>query len=218
MQRATIKTSLGRAVLAASLISCSAMTNATELSVLGGFQFNSDLIVAEDAGAEALQTTSAQPGSDISVDNGAHVALAIDFATLPDPTDRIGLYLSRHETEIGATAGLSDGDMTVTHIHFTGSKLYPMGAWENFATAGIGATLLEPNDITLQSSTEFSINVGGGTQYKVSDSLLIRFEARWLPIIGSTNVAGICGRSCVIAFDSSIYNQFQLSAGFSLRF
>ncbi len=103
-------------------------------------------------------------------------------------------------------------------LHFTGSKLYPMDTWENFATAGIGATLLEPDDLTLQSSTEFSINVAGGTQYKVSDSLLIRFEARWLPLISSTDVAGICGRSCVIAFDSSIYNQFQLSAGFSLRF
>jgi opacity protein-like surface antigen len=186
---------------------------ATEVSLLGGVQFNADYVVDDGIAPE-----SGRSGDDISVGNGPVFGVAIDLGVLPDPTDRIGIYLSQHSTEIGANAGLGDSDLLVTQLHFTGTKLYPAGDWEGFVTAGVGGTHFDPDDSSLRSSTEFSFQVGGGAQYKISEAFLFRIEARWIPIITSTDAAGICSGGCIIAVDSSVYSQVQINAGFSVRF
>ena len=192
--------------------------SATEISVLAGFQLNDEFIVTDDVTTDPPPEEPGQPGTSIGVDNGGSAALALDFNFGSDPTDRLGVYFSTHATDIDANAGLSDSGIRVSHLHFTGTKLYDMGGWSGFAVAGLGATLLEPDDSSLESSTEFSMQVGGGALVPITKHLLLRFDARWMPTFTGTGAAGICKGGCVIAVDSDLYHQFQLNAGISLRF
>ena len=78
--------------------------------------------------------------------------------------------------------------------------------------------ILEPDDPSLESSTEFSMQVGAGAFLAVTKNLMLRFDARWLPTFTDTGVAGICGGGCVIAVESDLYHQVQINAGLTLRF
>ncbi|EED36219.1 conserved hypothetical protein [Luminiphilus syltensis NOR5-1B] len=207
-----------RLLIGALLLMSTATAPAAEISILGGMQLNSDFIVSDDVTTDPPPQAPGQPGTDISVDNGPSFAVALDFDLPSDPTGKIGLYLSQQSTDIGTGAGLNESGITATQLHFTGTRVYPMGGWEAFASAGLGGTLLDPDDSSLKSSTEFSFNIAGGTQYTINDAFRLRFEARWIPILTGTGVAGICSGGCIIRIDSSLYSQFQLNAGFSLRF
>jgi opacity protein-like surface antigen len=204
---------------AALLLSVAApFVMAAELGLLGGYQFNSDFEVAEDATLDELPPTAAQPGTAIPVDDGTVLAAFLDFGLGGDPTDRLGLYASRQRSDIGVEAGLRDPGLTVYQVHLVGTKLYPMGRWEPFVLAGVGATLFEPADGSLQSNTEFSLQLGGGAYYKLGEAVRLRFDARWVPSITGTDVAGICSGGCVIATRSDIYSQVQVNAGIAISF
>lgn len=193
-------------------------TSATELSILAGYQFNDEFVVTDDITTNPPPGEPGQPGESIGVDNGASGAIALDVDFGEDPTDRIGLFVSTQSTDIGASAGLADTGLQVSYLHFTGTKHYDMGGWTSFALAGIGATILDPDDASLSSTTEFSIQVGGGAYIPLTERLLLRFDARWLPTFTGTGVAGICSGGCVIAIESDLYHQVQVNAGVTLRF
>lgn len=204
--------------LSFSLSLAAESASAGEVSVLAGFQLNDEFIVTDDVTIDPPPEEPGQPGASIGVDNGGSAAVALDFNIGSDPTDRLGVFYSTHATDIDANAGLSDSGIRVSHLHFTGTKLYDMDGWSGFAVAGLGATLLEPDDASLESSTEFSMQVGGGALVPITKNLLLRFDARWMPTFTGTGVAGICKGGCVIAVDSDLYHQFQLNAGIALRF
>ena len=71
-------------------------------------------------------------------------------------------------------------DMDVTHVHFTSMAYYPSGNWEPFVMAGLGAAHFSPSDSTLDDTTRFSMQIGGGTNYRLTDNFLLRLDVRWL--------------------------------------
>jgi opacity protein-like surface antigen len=191
-------------------------TLATDVSIMGGLQLNGDFQVSADFNPSATSTIA--PSDDISVATDGVGALAIDVEINGNPTERIGAFLSHHRTNLDANLGLQATGLKLTNLHLTASKVYPDGDLEGFVTAGAGATFLDPEDGQLNSSTQFSLQVGAGAQYAVTEQLFIRAEARWLPIITGSNAAGLCSGGCIIALDAEYYSQTQFNVGFVLRF
>ncbi|MEH6589736.1 MAG: outer membrane beta-barrel protein [Halioglobus sp.] len=209
-----IKSRLGNTtVLALLLLLVPVPSGATDITLLVGLQHSDDFEIAENAA-----NLSAEPGDDVSVDDGLALSLAVDFELENLPDSRIGFYLSHHSTEIDSAAGLDNPDLDITHLHFTAMNYYPNGKWAPFVLAGIGAGYFSPGDSSLKSSTRFSAQLATGANYTISDNLYLRLEARWLPTFFNTGSAGICSGGCTIALQSETYSQFQANIGLQYRF
>ncbi len=187
--------------------------SATDVTATMGLQINRDMELARDVPAEV-----GEPGEAVSIDDAGVLGLAVDWIYRRDANKRFGVFFTHSQTDIGDRAGLTDAGLGVSHLHFTGTSYYPSGNWEPFVTAGIGAAFFSPNDNTLDNTTRISFNIGGGANYKFSEKLLLRLEARWIPTLFNGSAAGICSGGCTIAFQSDMYSQFQANIGLLLRF
>ena len=191
---------------------------ATDLTVLAGYQFNSDFEIGVNDEAVPNPASLGTPGDNLELEGGAAFSLALDFMFNNNPNQRIGLYATHHKAKFESGAGLVDPDMDVTHIHFTAMNYYPNGNWEPFVLAGIGAGYFSPEDKSLRDTTKFSAQVAGGANYKISENLLLRLEARWIPTFFNGSSAGICSGGCTIVLKSDMYSQFQANIGLQFRF
>lgn len=192
---------------------------ATDITLLAGYQFNSDFEVASlDGQLPDDSPVSGSPGDDIELDDGAAFSLGVDFVYRQNQNQRIGFYVSHQQTEFEDNAGLNDRDMDVTHVHFTAMSYYPQGKFEPFVIAGVGAGFFSPKDSSLKSETQFSMQVGAGANYQLTDNLLLRFDARWLPTFFNGSGSAFCSGGCTIRLSSDTYNQVQVNAGLMFRF
>ena len=192
---------------------------ATDITLLAGYQFNSDFEVASlDGQPPDSSPASGSPGDDIALDDGAAFSLGVDFVYRRNQNQRIGFYVTHHQTEFEDNAGLKDRDMDVTHVHFTAMSYYPEGKFEPFVMAGVGAGFFSPEDSSLNSETQFSMQVGAGVNYQLTDNLLLRFDARWLPTFFNGSGSAFCSGGCTIRLSSDTYSQIQVNAGLMFRF
>jgi opacity protein-like surface antigen len=213
----SFQTLLGIFLLPIVLLSAS-KSLAADLTLLAGYQYNSDFEIAQSEGELATPLSVGEPGDDLALDGGAAIGLAMDFVFNGNPDQRIGFFVSHHQTQFESGAGLRDEDMDITHVHFTAMNYYPSGNWEPFVLAGIGAAFFSPGDSSLKDTTKFSAQIAGGANYKLSDNLLLRLEARWIPTFFNGSSAGICSGGCTIALKSEMYSQFQTNIGLQFRF
>ncbi len=194
-------------------------SHATDITLLTGYQFNSNFeIVSAGDLPPVVKPDTGAPGEDVDLDDAAAFSLAIDFLFEQDRTKRIGLYVSREQTGFDSNAGLADSDMDVTHLHFTAMSYYPEGKLEPFVTAGLGAGFFSPKDSTLKDETKLSGQIGAGANYQLSDSLLLRFDVRWLFTFFDSSGEALCSGGCTIAVSSDTYSQVQANMGLMYRF
>lgn len=192
---------------------------ATDITLLTGYQFNTDFeIVAANQLPPDVEPGTGEPGDDVELDDSAAFSLAVDFVFEQDQTKRIGFYVSHQQTEFDSNAGLNNRDMDVTHVHFTAMSYYPNGNMEPFVMAGLGAGFFSPKDSTLDDETKLSAQIGVGTNYRFSDSMLLRFDVRWLGTFFNGSGAAFCSGGCVIAVSSDTYSQVQANIGLMYRF
>lgn len=213
MQRkATVK------AITLALLFCSQAALATDVTLLAGYQFNSDFEIGVSDPDTAGAAIEGEPGDDLALDGGPVFALALDFVFNNNPNQRIGLFVSHHQAEFESGAGLVDRDMDITHVHFTAMNYYPNGRWEPFVLAGLGAGIYSPADNSLKDTTEFSAQIAGGTNYKISENLLLRLEARWIPTFFNGSYAGFCSGGCTVVLKSDTYSEVQANIGLQFRF
>jgi opacity protein-like surface antigen len=200
------------------LLTVSLQAKATDITLLMGQQYNSDFEVSSVGNLPSDLQSNPVPGEKIQLDDESAFGLAVDFIYRNNQDQRIGILLSRQQTSFGSSAALNDNDVDITHIHFTAMNYYPEGKWEPFVLLGLGAVNFSPKDHTLKNVTRFSAQVGGGTNFRFSENLLLRLELRWIPTFfgGSTNV--FCDGGCTVSVTSSIYNQVQANIGLQYRF
>ncbi len=193
---------------------------AADFTLLGGLQVNDDFQVTEaDDQPETVLASIGSPGDDVELDDGGAIGLAADFVFNDNPEQRIGLWISHQDSDFDDNSGLVDTGITITHVHFTAMSYYPSGKWEPFVLAGLGATVFDPDDSSLSSETKFSAQLGAGANYRLSNSLLLRADIRWVPsFIGSGGSAFCKGGGCTIEFSSDFYSQVQANLGVMFRF
>ena len=192
---------------------------ATDITLLTGYQFNSDFeIVSANELPPVIEPDTGEPGDDVELEDGAAFSLAVDFVFEKDRNKRIGFYVSYEQTEFDNNAGLTDRDMDVTHVHFTAMSYYPQGRLEPFVMAGLGAGFFSPKDSTLKDETKFCAQVGAGSNYGFTDSVLLRLDVRWLGTFFNSSGSAFCSGGCTIAVSSETYSQVQANLGLMYRF
>ena len=95
-----------------------------------------------------------------------------------------------------------------------------------FIFGGLGATQASPDDImgqSIESSTRFSSNWGGGLKAYPARNVGIKLMARWVPTYVKSEPGGIwCSPYwpwvCYQLVDNQYINQFQLAGGVTFRF
>ncbi len=205
-------------LLAITLLTLSLQAGAADITLLYGQQFNSDFEVGSVENLPSGSLSNPQPGDKIVLDNGSVFGLAVDFIYANNSDQRIGFFVSHHQSSFDSDALLNDSDLDVTHVHFTAMNYYTDGKWEPFALLGLGAAYFAPKDHTLKNVTRFSAQIAGGANYRFSENLLLRLELRWIPTFfgGSTTV--FCNGGCTVSVKSSVYSQVQANAGLQYRF
>lgn len=196
-----------------------ASASAEDLTLSVGHQFNSDFeIVAATGDPPGVTRVTGLPGDPIAIADSTNLGLALDFVFNGRQDQRIGFYLSQSRTEFEDNAGLVDRDLDVTHVHFTAMSYYPRSRFEPFVIAGVGAAFFAPRDAALRDITRLSAQLGVGSNYRMSDSLLLRFDLRWVPTFFNGNSTLFCDGECAVSLRSESYSQFQANAGLMVRF
>ena len=122
--------------------------------------------------------------------------------------------------------------MKVNNYHgvFTYNWGYSDSTVRPFFYAGLGATQSTFDDFMgfdIESSTKFSTTWGGGVKVYPTPRFGINFTARWTPTYIKSDPGGLhCSPywnpwypgGCVVLGDPDYANQFDLSAGVSVRF
>lgn len=133
--------------------------------------------------------------------------------------------------EIGGTNTFEIGDLNLDNYH--GLVSYNFGDSDAqarpFISFGLGATRAGSLDFTgpggvnrsIDGSTKFSGTVGAGVKVYPSDTVGLRLGARWTPTYVKSDSAGWwCDPywGCYVLSDAQYANQFEFSAGVTLRF
>ncbi len=210
------QTSFIKIVLLSQLF-LSAPAFAVDFTLLAGYQFNTDLEVST-----ATTSTSSNPEpddkKDVELEKGTSFAFAVDFIFRENTEQRIGFYLSHHQTDFDSNAVLSTTGIDVSHLHFTAMNYYPNGNWEPFILAGIGAAYFSPDDRSLKNVTRLSAQLATGSNYAINENLLLRFELRWIPTFFNGSASAFCNGGCTLRVKSDVYGQTQANVGLMYRF
>jgi hypothetical protein len=208
-----------RLFLSIILLATSSSVSATDITILVGYQFNTNFEISTVGQLPTvLSPETGNPGDSVSLEEGPSFGLAVDFNIDKRPDQRIGFYISHQQSDFENNAGLLDSSMDITHVHFTGMNYYPRGKMENFVLLGLGAGFYAPGDKTLDNETRLSGQIGIGTNYKISESLLLRMDARWILTFFGGSGAAFCSGGCAIQLTSDVYSQVQVNIGLQFRF
>jgi opacity protein-like surface antigen len=137
------------------------------------------------------------------------------------PETRYELFYSFQRTELnggGTFGGAPLFDLDIHYLHLGGTYEFP-GEKKviPFISGGLGVTFLVPTGAGLDSSTNFSLSLGGGVKVPISSRVGVRLEGRgYLTILpDSTEVFCVSsgGASCAVRVQGDVLGQFELLAG-----
>lgn len=154
-----------------------------------------------------------------SISEDANYGLMLGLTTR-DPGDVYLLYSHQSATlnSGGVFAGERVADLAVDYLHLGGTLYFPNGNLEPYVTASAGLTQLRP-DGGLDSETRFSMGLGLGTLYRISDNLALMAEVRGFATFMDTDNEIFCGdQGCVWKIEASTLVQGQANLGIQFKF
>lgn len=171
--------------------------------------------------------TNAATGQSLSLDETASYGILLGFRQAPDPkqpgTSWIELYLSRQQTQLRAGQGLFGGnpvlDLDIEYYHLGGTYGQAEGKVQPFVAGGFGATRMVPQQYGLSAETQFSLNLGGGVKWYLTERVGLRFEGRWFATLVSSSGGIFCSNgACLVTVQGDAFTQFTANAGLILAF
>lgn len=157
--------------------------------------------------------------NDNSYDLKANSSFALSIETRLEP-GRVGFF---YHTQSSTVDGLDTNNAHLHYLQFQSSIDYPLS--NNVAPylgIGVGASYIDADWV--KDELEFSASIFTGIEYRISDSLALNTQLRWLGTVVDNDTSGVCElsarrtESCIIQFDTSWMNQFSAIAGVTLSF
>ncbi len=160
-------------------------------------------------------------GNQISLDESGSYGLVVDVDLEPDK--QIEIYLSRQSTTLSADGTFTGNplfDLTVEYYHVGGLYLIDIQneRVRPFVSGTLGITRMNPQGDGLSTETRFSLAIGGGAKFFITDHLGLRLDARGIFTALSSSGAVFCSGGCAISVQSSGFIQGELAAGLVMRF
>jgi hypothetical protein len=85
-----------------------------------------------------------------------------------------------------------------------------------FIVASVGATRM--SNVVNSGSTNFSVGLGAGVKFFLSQHLGFRIQAEWLPTLVDTQGISECGNACIVRLSGTLASQGEVAIGPVLRF
>ena len=123
---------------------------------------------------------------------------------------------SRQNTEL-QSATVTES-LRIDYYHLGGTIFYDYDKLHPFVSGGLGATHISPANDAFSSETKFSLSVGGGLKFPLTQNVGLRLEARGYGTVVSSGGTIMCSGGCVAKFTGSLYMQFEALAGLSIAF
>jgi opacity protein-like surface antigen len=160
-------------------------------------------------------------GTEISLNDSGSYGLVLDVDIAPD--QQIEIYLSRQSTTLSANGTFTGNplfDLTVEYYHFGGLYLIDVqnDRVRPFVSGGLGLTRMNPQGDGLSTETRFSLSIGGGVKFFLTDRVGLRLDGRGIFTALDSSGAMFCSGGCAISVQSSGFIQGELGAGLVLRF
>ena len=178
------------------------------LTPFGGWRFGGGLVDLET-------------GHDVSLDDTLVYGLIFSFPWNAKDRSRLELVWNHQDTTVGLTnVEIPVLDLELDYLHIGGSVPFatPYKKVEALLSGGLGGTYMRPGLDGAGSQLRFSLSLGGGLLFHVSDRVGIRLEARgWLTFTES-GAAVFCSGGCVVAFSANGFGQVELTTGLQLSF
>jgi outer membrane protein W len=161
------------------------------------------------------------------------ISFGLSLGYFVTPTTQLEFVWNHQGTqlEVSGTNTVEIGDVSLDDFH--GGVSYHFGDTDASArpylSLGLGATSTGGLDFidrtgatrSIDGSTRFSGRLGAGVKIYPSDSVGLRLGASWVPTYIKSDAEGYwCDPywGCYVVGDAQYANQFELSAGLSLRF
>ena len=163
---------------------------------------------------------------DYDLENNSSIGLVLNFPA--QRNTEWELYYSRQETEV-KTGNLFQStkviDLDVHYLHVGGTYLFDRtGESQPYFVATVGASKFDPDGPGTSSDEFFSFSIGGGYKYFPDKRFGLRLDGRFLGSLIDSDSDIFCvsgseaGGECVIQTKGDILWQFELQAGFIVRF
>ena len=123
---------------------------------------------------------------------------------------------SRQNTEL-QSATVTES-LRIDYYHLGGTIFYDYDKLHPFVSGGLGATHISPANDAFSSETKFSLSVGGGLKFPLTQNVGLRLEARGYGTVVSSGGTILCSGGCVAKFTGSLFMQFEALAGLSIAF
>lgn len=179
-----------------------------EVTPFGGWRFGGTF--------EELSTNATR-----SLDDAVSYGLIVGIPWNAQDRSRLELVWSHQDTSLGLSDTQQSGfDVDVDYLHIGGMAPFrtPNDRLEALLSGGLGATFLRPGLAGAGSETRFSLSLGVGLLYRVSQRVGLRLEARGWWTFTETGGAVFCAGGCVVAFSGSGFGQGELTAGLRFAF
>lgn len=123
---------------------------------------------------------------------------------------------SRQNTELKSSTVTES--LRIDYYHLGGTVFYDYDKLHPFVSGGLGATHISPANDAFSSETKFSLSVGGGLKFPLTQNVGLRLEARGYGTVVSSGGTILCSGGCVAKFTGSLFMQFEALAGLSIAF
>ncbi len=157
-----------------------------------------------------------QEGEEFDLEAAANVALSIETTV---DNGRVGFFYARQSSDVETI----DSDLDIHYLHFQSSLAFPFSERaSSYLGVGIGGSYIDADWV--DDEWGFSASIMGGVEYRLSDSLSLNTQLRWLGTAVDNDTRGVCNLptthsdGCIIQFKTSWMNQFSANAGVTWRF
>ena len=156
------------------------------------------------------------------VDTGATIdlketdSLGIILSMKKDLDTNYDFLFSRQNTKLQSTSITES--LRIDYYQLGGTVFYDYDKLHPFVTGGLGATHISPANDDFSSETKFSLSIGGGLKFPLTQNMGLRLEARGYGTVVSSGGTILCSGGCIAKFTGSLFMQFEASAGLSIAF
>jgi len=130
------------------------------------------------------------------------------------------LLFSRQDTDIQSKSSPEKNtSIKFDYYHIGGTLNYKQNGLYPFVSGGLGVTHISPANEVFSSETKFSLSIGGGIKFPLTENIGLRLEARGYGTVVDSSGSILCtADGCLIRFKGDLFTQFEATAGLTIAF